>query len=897
MLSVPVIAKVDLLVIGGTFKSIEIAIKAKKYNLNVLVITPNSYLGEEFCSTLNLWHKRCTLYNSIFANSDNHAQRPMAIKIALEDTLVGNEIKFYFQMTPVSILDDSNKKHTAVLVGNKSGMQIIKAKMVVDASERSLIARQSAMPFKKFKAGKHCVSLIQLFPEGVNAKGELLKNHFNIRGMNFNVWKQTRELYLGGTTPADINNFEIRMRETVFDPAAALSADRCLYNIDDGAIGLDPQGYVYIPEQFSDGILVELKNKPHNGLPITSTLSNRKNEKDNIYTIKSSRYSSKDHCVVDIGGLPNLGSYEVTVVGGGTAGAAAGISSGRKKSKTLVIEHLPHLGGVGTEGRIGVYWFGNRTGFTKEVDDSIAEIGGSDYTHIHRGAWNVQWKQHFWQYECLASRTDIFYETLVIAAKVDSGKVNELLVSGSKGIGWIKTQVLIDATGCADIAAIAGTPTIVSDAEEPAYQGVGLAPRIPGTNYENSDYSFCDDGDVIDRTRFFFMGRKCFKHEFDLSLLIDSRERRRIVGDITIDPTDICLNRKYSDTINIAKSNFDTHGFTVHPLFMLQPPNHEEQTACVPYRAMLPKGLENMLVTGLGISAHRDAMPVIRMQADVQNQGYAAGIAATMALDVNCQCRKISISDLQQELVECNILPSSELECTDQNITELTDTKDDIAAVFANPAAKIPVVKKRFMSDPNVNDALLLAFLGENVGHDVISNHISDAQWDAGWEYTGMGQFGASISRLDCCIIALSKICIPEDQNFILPLLKELKPESEFSHIRACALFICAMPDLIYKPVIEKFLRMPHMTGHAVNDLFTNKNVYTQNSKDTAERNNQLKEFYMAKALSRCDHKNKIARSILSSYANSMQGLFAQHALYELAKESVACGIMDAAII
>ena len=34
------------------------------------------------------------------------------------------------------------------------------------------------------------------------------------------------------------------------------------------------------------------------------------------------------------------------------------------------------------------------------------------------------------------------------------------------------------------------------------------------------------------------------------------------------------------------------------------------------------------LVVGLGCSTERDAMTLVRMQADMQNQGYAAGYAA-----------------------------------------------------------------------------------------------------------------------------------------------------------------------------------------------------------------------------------------------------------------------------
>jgi len=64
-------------------------------------------------------------------------------------------------------------------------------------------------------------------------------------------------------------------------------------------------------------------------------------------------------------GLPVLGDYDVVVVGGGTGGAPAGIGAGRQGARTLVLEHLYGLGGVGTLGLISSYYHGNRVGFTK----------------------------------------------------------------------------------------------------------------------------------------------------------------------------------------------------------------------------------------------------------------------------------------------------------------------------------------------------------------------------------------------------------------------------------------------------------------------------------------------------------------------------------------------------
>ena len=43
----------------------------------------------------------------------------------------------------------------------------------------------------------------------------------------------------------------------------------------------------------------------------------------------------------------------MVVVGGGTSGAPAGIAAAKSGAKTLVVEYLYELGGVGTVGLIG----------------------------------------------------------------------------------------------------------------------------------------------------------------------------------------------------------------------------------------------------------------------------------------------------------------------------------------------------------------------------------------------------------------------------------------------------------------------------------------------------------------------------------------------------------------
>lgn len=105
-----------------------------------------------------------------------------------------------------------------------------------------------------------------------------------------------------------------------------------------------------------------------------------------------------------------------------------------------------------------------------------------------------------------------------------------------------------------------------------------------------------------------------FKNQYDIGKMPQTRELRRMVGDFTVGILDVYNGRTYPDTFSAHYSSFDTHGFTEDPFISLKPPAQSgvDVLAYVPFRALLPKGLEGISVTGLGTSAHRDAMPDIK---------------------------------------------------------------------------------------------------------------------------------------------------------------------------------------------------------------------------------------------------------------------------------------------
>ncbi|MBO7742088.1 MAG: FAD-dependent oxidoreductase, partial [Victivallales bacterium] len=442
----------------------------------------------------------------------------------------------------------------------------------------------------------------------------------------------------------------------------------------------------------------------------------------------------------------------------------------------------------------------------------------------------------------------------------------------------VRARVVIDATGNSVVAAQAGATLSEPHYQEPAVQGAGLSPFIPGQVYCNSDYQFIDESDAEDVTRAFVMAHDKFQQEFDVAVLPGTRERRRIVGDVTIQPQDVLLHRRWRDTVAVAASNFDTHGFIQHPMLMMRPPDEEPLQAHVPLRALLPVSLDGMLVTGLSISAHRDAMPVLRMQPDVQNQGYAAGIAAAMAAAAGCPLREVNIAELQRRLLEKEILPSEAVASVDGEIASgnLSADQEILAKIFMRPDKGRREVKSRFLARPNLDDALILAFLGDSTGRELLRTSISGSGWDEGWNYRGMGQFGASGSLMDCLLFALRSIGGAAAE--IMRLLAALEPESAFSHFRAVTMYFMRWPHQEAAARLERLLECPGFSGNHVGTLAEAMRSNRPDMNDNSVRNRQLKELYTAAALCCCAPGNDFACKILTAYRDGMSGVYSAFA-------------------
>jgi len=875
--------------------------------------------------------------------------KPLHTKRTLDQALLAARVDFLFGCYATEILRDDAGNPCGVVIANRSGRQAVLAKVLIDATDRAWIARMAGAQFQPYPRGPQTFTRVVVGGEPKEGEGLAVRKvglSFAAGAKQHDVFEYTLQVPVAGGSWAALAEADQAARdktfhlgqvdaaETVFqvppDPVQGTGQGDLgpfrpagvarMYIVggcadvarDEAAKLLRPLALMDLGAKIGAAAAAEAKALPAvrnakvPGAKVTPVAAGDVKE-----FLVGVRPTQKGLPTVpsEARGVPVLGTYDVVVIGGGTGGAPAGIAASRQGAKTLLVEYLHGLGGVGTMGMIIKYYYGNRSGFTAEVDKGVKELGAAN---------EVVGKAEWWRQANRKAGTEIWFGAMGVGALVENGVVKGVVVATPEGRGVVLAKTVIDSTGNADIAAAAGAQTDYTGGEEAAVQGAGLPPLNLGAGYTNTDYMFADDTDVVDFWQLFVYAREKFQGAYDLGQLVDTRERRRIVGDVTISPMDIILSRTWPDTVVLAKSNFDSHGFTVHPLFFAIPPGRESITAYVPLRALLPKGLDGIVVTGLGASAHRDAMPVIRMQPDVQNQGYAMGVAAAMVAKSAGTIRNVDLRGLQKHLVKTECLPEQVLSDKDSfplpkakvaeavaavatSASELAgkgrqplgevERRRALAVIFTQPQDAIPLMEKAYAAanpEAGIVYANILALFGNKTGADALLEKVKNTpDFDKGWNYTGMGQFGRSVSLLDQYIIALGRTRDPRAVDVVLEKVKRLDASKEFSHHRACAIALETLGDPRAAKPLADLLAKPNMTGYATTTVQeAMAKALPGGGAETKPRNDSLRELVLARALYRCGDSGGAGKKILETYAKDLRGHYARHAQAVLAGES-----------
>ena len=74
----------------------------------------------------------------------------------------------------------------------------------------------------------------------------------------------------------------------------------------------------------------------------------------------------------------------------------------------------------------------------------------------------------------------------------------------------------------------------------------------------------------------------------------------------------------------------------------------------IPFRCLIPRNIDNVLVAGRCISAEQEAQASVRVAAQCFAFGEAAGIASAMAIEQNTSPSKLNGEEVRRRLIQKN---------------------------------------------------------------------------------------------------------------------------------------------------------------------------------------------------------------------------------------------------
>jgi hypothetical protein len=307
---------------------------------------------------------------------------------------------------------------------------------------------------------------------------------------------------------------------------------------------------------------------------------------------------------------------------------------------------------------------------------------------------------------------DILFHALGAGvAMQDETRINALFVETKAGRQAIRADIFIDCSGDGDLAAWAGAPYEVGDSQghmlypsmmfrlngiDPAKAGDAwrtipqlmeqaeacgthkfprkaaivrpqrsqIEWRVNFTQLKRDDGSAINGLEPDDLTRGEIDGRRQAVEAFqflrtvpgfensyivDLPPQLGIRETRRVVGGYQLSGEDVLGCASFDDSIGVNGWPMEVH-VAGDVIFKFPPIPESRGYNEMPYRMLVPEGIDNLLVAGRCASMTHDGQSAARVSGACFAMGEAAGTAAALALSGNTPPRDIAIEKLQQAL-------------------------------------------------------------------------------------------------------------------------------------------------------------------------------------------------------------------------------------------------------
>lgn len=140
----------------------------------------------------------------------------------------------------------------------------------------------------------------------------------------------------------------------------------------------------------------------------------------------------------------------------------------------------------------------------------------------------------------------------------------------------------------------------------------------------------------------------------DIAPWLGIRGSRQILGEYVLKAEDVRTGKRFTDSVAMGSHPIDVWDFN-----RKKPITQKTEAYTIPYRSLVPKKIENLLVAGRCLSATYQAAASARIMPTCMATGEAVGTAAALALEVNSLPRAINTQKLQERLLQQGAIISS----------------------------------------------------------------------------------------------------------------------------------------------------------------------------------------------------------------------------------------------
>jgi hypothetical protein len=381
--------------------------------------------------------------------------------------------------------------------------------------------------------------------------------------------------------------------------------------------------------------------------------------------------------------LPVFHTADVVVVGGGAAGFAAAVAAARTGAKVALVERYGSLGGLFTDGMVlVVIGTGERQngefklvtrGLCEEFLKRLEKMGDGAIvcrdSKVYQPTVDPEAAKVLMDDMVQEAKVDMFFHTWGVDVIQSGNAVQGVVFESKEGRKAILAKVVVDATGDGDMYHLAGaTYNQISHAIGTVYRlgnydridrakmpkdaklNLGSLEPLKSTRWVNNLGPKGNGLDVRDLSRVEMMHRKSAWNYvqkvratpgceevflMQTASQLGVRATRLLDGVARIDKKGAVSGKTFEDVV--AFSGDDS---LKHPAF------------AIPYGALLPKVVDNVIAAGRCISCAPDLIDRARLIPVCVVTGHAAGVAAALAAKAGARPRDVPVAEIQKVLRE-----------------------------------------------------------------------------------------------------------------------------------------------------------------------------------------------------------------------------------------------------